>query len=194
MTMNFFRTVFFMLVAFPLTAGAQDKVRHYVFDKDHTNIIWFAGHKGYSKSMGQFMDYSGDIVIDKANPAASSMTVVIKTGSIMTGLAKFDAHLKSPDFFNVGKYPTATFKSTKVTLDGENKAVVEGNFTMLGKTNPVTLKVKLNKMDMDYGAADTRAGFSAKTTLKRSLWGMKMYVPFVSDDIKIIIEAELVKK
>lgn len=194
MRIKTFTAICFLLSIFPFTVSAEGKAPHYAFDKAHTSIIWFAGHKGYSKSMGQFMDFAGDVVLDSDNPAASSVEITIKTTSMTTGLADFDAHLKSPDFFNVAQYPTASFKSTKVIFHGNNKATVEGNFTLLGQTHPLVLDVVLNKRDTDMSAREVRAGFSAKTTVKRSKWGMKTYVPFISDDIDIIIETEIIKK
>lgn len=182
----------FMLFS-PLLAQAENKVRGveiYHFDKAHTNIMWFISHIGFSNSMGQFMDYEGRIILDHDNPDQSSVTITIKTPSIMTGQAEFDTHLKSADFFNVAKYPTATFVSTKVILLGENKATVEGKFTLLGITRPLTLKVRLNKRAMDIPTNKMRTGFSVRTTLKRSRWGLKYYLPFVGDDVIIRIETE----
>lgn len=193
MRIKFLTAVCFILSVSPFTIATAGDALHYGFDKSHTNIIWFAGHKGYSKSMGQFMDFDGDVVLDSDNPAASSVEITISMDSMTTGLAKFDAHLKSPDFFDVAQYSTASFKSTKVIFQG-NRAKVEGDFTLLGKTLPLVLDVVLNKRDTDMSAPEVRAGFSAKATIKRSKWGMNKYVPFIGDDIDIVIEAEIVKK
>lgn len=180
----------------PLAAQAEVKVTGrevYHFDKAHTSILWFISHIGFSNSVGQFMDYDGQIILDHDNPDQSSVTINIRTASIMTGQADFDTHLKSADFFNVEKYPTATFVSTKVTLLEDNRATVEGNFTLLGITKPLTLKVRFNKRAMDIQKNIMRAGFSVKTTIKRSLWGMKHYLPFIGDDVIIRIEAEALR-
>lgn len=177
----------------PLLTQAEDiKLGRevYNFDTDHTNIMWFASHLGFSNSMGQFMEYDGQIILDHGHPDQSSVNITIQTASIMTGLPKFDTHLKSADFFDVEKYPTATFTSTKVTLEDGDKAIVDGNFTLLGITKPLTLKIRLNKRSMDIPKNKMRTGFSVKTTVKRSLWNMKKYLPFVGDDVIIRIEAE----
>lgn len=162
----------------------------YHFDKTHTNIMWFANHIGFSKSMGQFMEFDGQVILDHDRPELSCVTVTLKTASIMTGQEKFDAHLKSSDFFDVENFPTATFISRKVSLLENNKASVEGDFTLLGVTRPLTLKIRLNKRAMDIQTNKFRAGFTASTTVKRSKWGMKKYLPFVGDNVKIRIEAE----
>lgn len=182
-----------LLLFSPLMAQGQDNVTGrevYHFDKRHTNIMWFASHMGFSDSMGQFMDFDGEIILDHDNPAQSSVTFTVNMASVMTGLSKFDAHLKSADFFNVDKYPTARFVSSKVTLTGDNKATVEGDFTLIGITKPLTLKVRLNRRAMDIRENIIRSGFSVRTTVKRSRYGMKYSLPFVGDDVTIRIEAE----
>ncbi len=182
-----------LLLFSPLSALAEVKITGkeiYHFDKSHTNIMWFASHMGFSDSMGQFMDFDGKIILDHDNPDQSSVTFTLKTASIMTGLPEFDKHLKTADFFDVEKYPTARFVSKKVTLLDENLAQVEGDFTLLGRTLPLVLKVRLNKRAMDIQKNIMRTGFSVKTTVKRSRWGMKKYLPFVGDQVKIRIEAE----
>ena len=182
----------------PIFSQAEEKVtgtETYIFDKSHTNIMWFADHLGFSKSMGQFMDYDGEYVLNFDKPEESRINISIKTASVMTGLPKFDAHLKNADFFDVEKYPTADFKSEEIILKGENEAEVKGSFTMLGVTKPLTLMVKFNKRAMDTYANNIRTGFSVKTKIKRSEFGMNKYVPFVSDEIPLVIETEgLLKK
>ncbi len=182
-----------LLLFSPVAALAEVKITGkeiYHFDKSHTNIMWFASHMGFSDSMGQFMDYDGEIILDHDNPDQSSVTFTLKTASIMTGIAEFDKHLKTADFLDVEKYPTARFVSKKVILLDENLAQVEGDFTLLDRTLPLVLKVRLNKRAMDIPKNIMRTGFSVKTTVKRSRWGMKKYLPFVGDLVKIRIEAE----
>jgi len=162
----------------------------YVFDKAHTNIMWFVSHIGYSDSMGQFMDYQGRIILDHDQPEQSSVKITLDTASIMTGQPEFDKHLRSADFFDVEKYPAAHFESTRVTVTGKDRATVDGLFTLLGKSRPLSLDVRFNKRGMDIEKNTPRAGFSARATVKRSLWGMKKYLGFVGDNVKIRIEAE----
>ena len=187
--------ILYLSVAATMAADSKLTGREiYRLDKAHTNIMWFISHLGFSNSMGQFMDYQGRIILDHDNPANSSVKVTINTASLMTGQEDFDTHLKSADFFNVEKYPTAIFNSTKVTLQEDNKAVVDGDFTLLGVTHPLTLKIRLNKRAMDIAKNRMRTGFSVKATLKRSRWGMKTYLPLVGDDVIIRIEAEALKE
>ena len=124
-----------LMILSPLTALAADETggskETYHLDKRHTNIMWFTSHMGFSNSMGQFMDFEGQVTLDPENPDQSSVTLTIQTASIMTGLEDFDKHLKSADFFDVEKFPTATFTSHKVTLLEDNQASVEGEFTLV---------------------------------------------------------------
>ena len=176
-------------LAFGAQALAADT---YHFDKTHTNIMWFASHFGFSDSMGQFMEYDGKIVLDEANPEASSVEVVIQTGSIMTGLPKFDEHLKSADFFDVAKHPTATFTSNKIEKTGDNTAKIHGAFTMLGKTHPLTLDATLNKLGENPFNKQQTVGFTVKGTIDRSQYGMNYAIPGIPAEVDLLIETEAV--
>lgn len=190
----FLKTVATFLLLFSYaTLQAQENPtgqEAYDFDPDHTSILWFANHIGYSDSSGQFMDFDGDIMLDYDNPAQSSVKITIETASIRTGLDDFDAHLKSKDFFHVEQFPTMTFESRKVTLTGDRTAEIEGDLTLLGQTKPVALRARFNKRGMDIQKNFLRTGFSVRTTIKRSDWGMKAYLPLVGDEVDILIEAE----
>ncbi len=178
-----------LIISFFFISQAQ-AVETYKFDPNHTNITWFANHFGFSNPSGKFTETEGKIILDRANPKKSSVEITIKTASISTGLAKFDNHLKSTDFFNVEKFPTATFVSTEVIPNGQNKATVKGDLTLLGVTNPVILNVKLNKTGINPLYQVKTVGFSASTTIKRSTFGIDYAIPGVSDVVKIAIEAE----
>lgn len=183
-----------LILSGSVTAQATTGMETYHFDKSHTNIMWFVSHIGFSNSMGQFMDYDGKIILNHDKPEQSSVTITLETASIMTGQENFDAHLRSEDFFDVEKYPTATFISTKVSLLEDNRATVDGNFTLLGITKPLTLVVRLNKRAMDARKNKMRTGFSIETTIKRSDWGMGYSLPFVGDNVVIKIEAEALQE
>lgn len=181
-----------LILAPALTKAAEaDKPQKYTFDKNHTNILWFASHFGFSDSEGQFTDFDGALMLDEAKPENSSVEIIIKTASIMTGIPKFDEHLKSKDFFDVEKFPEARFVSAKVERTGENTAKVHGDFTLLGKTKPVALDVTLNKIGKNPFTQQQTAGFTATTTIKRSEYGMIYGLPGVPDEVKIHIETEL---
>lgn len=161
----------------------------YKLDASHTAITWHVNHFGFSTPSGKFMSVDGEVTLDEANPAASSVKVTVDVSGINSGVAKLDEHLKAPDFFDVAKFPTATFVSKKVELTGKDTAKVEGDLTLRGVTKPVVLDVKLNKIGENMFKLKT-AGFTASTTIKRSEFGMTTYVPNLGDDVKIDIESE----
>lgn len=169
------------------TAFAADK---YVLDPTHTTIVWSANHFGYSNPLGLLPMVEGTLMLDEANPEKSSVDVTVDTGKITTGNQKFDDHLKNKDFFNIAEFPKATFTSFKVEKTGDKTAKVTGNLTLLGKTKPVVLDVTFNSKGEHFMTKKPTVGFSATTTIKRSEFGMNYGIPNVSDDVKLIIEAE----
>ncbi len=175
---------------FGLSAHAEPVA--YEFDANHTTITWQAEHFGFSEPSGKFMDITGSLTLDETNPANSSVDVVIRPASVVTGIAKFDEHLKSADFFNIAQFPEASFKSTRVELDGDDKdeAKVHGTLTLLGVSKPVVLDVDLNKIGENPMNKKKTAGFSASTTIKRSDFGINYALPGVSDEVELEIEVE----
>lgn len=161
----------------------------YKLDASHTAITWHVNHFGFSTPSGKFMSVDGEVTLDEANPAASSVKVTVDISGINSGVTKLDEHLKASDFFDVAKFPTATFVSKKVEPTGKDTAKVEGDLTLRGVTKPVVLDVKLNKIGENMFKLKT-AGFTASTTIKRSEFGMTTYVPNLGDDVKIDIESE----
>lgn len=164
----------------------------YTLDPTHTNIVWKADHFGFSKPSGKFTEVEGTLVLDEENPEASKVSVLIKPASVMTGVAKFDEHLKTPDFFNVLKYPEATFKSFKVEKTGDKTAKIHGDLTLLGITKRIVLDATLNKIDTNPFGKHV-AGFTLSGTIKRSDFGMRYGLPGVSDEIPLDIEVEAIR-
>lgn len=162
----------------------------YKLDPNHTNITWSANHFGFSNPNGKFNDATGTINFDEKNIEKSSVNVVINIESLVTGLKKFDAHLKSADFFDVDKFPTAKFMSTKVVKTTKNTGKIYGELTLHGITKPVVLDAKLNKKGNHPFTQKDTVGFSATTKIKRSEFDMNYGIPGVSDEVKLTIEVE----
>ncbi len=162
----------------------------YAFDKDHTQIIFFVDHLGFSKSYGEFHDYDGYFIFDQKNPKNSKIEISIKTDSIDMDSDKWNEHMKSPDFFNVEAFPDMTFKSTDIKITGKKTAKITGDLTLLGVTKPVVLETTYNKSDKHPFSGKYVSGFSAKAKLKRSDFGMVYGLPAVGDEINILIEVE----
>ncbi len=188
MISNSIRTLALTALVSGLTFSAQ-AAETYKLDPSHTAITWHVNHFGFSTPSGKFMNVDGQVTLDEANPASSSVNVTINVADINSGVAKLDEHLKTPDFFDVAKFPTASFISKKVELTGKDTAKVEGDLTLRGVTKPVILDVKLNQIGENMMKLKT-AGFTASTTIKRSDFGMSTYVPNLGDEVKIDIESE----
>jgi polyisoprenoid-binding protein YceI len=168
-------------------------------DPTHSSVEFAVRHLMISTVKGRFNAVEGTIVLDEANPAASTAEITVQAASIDTREPQRDAHLRSADFFDVEKYPTLTFRSTgvnDVTADGFTLA---GDLTIHGVTRPVTLEVVNEGRGKDPWGGE-RAGFAATTRIKRSDFGLTWNQLLetggiaVGDEVKISLDVELVKK
>lgn len=176
-----------LLLILPLHAQASET---YQFDPMHTYVLWHINHFGFSIQTGKFTMVDGSLVVDEKKPQNSQVNVTIPMQNIATGIPKLDEHLASDDFFNVKKYPTAVFKSTKVEVTGKDKGKVYGTLTLLGVTKPVILNVKLLKSGIQPMKNKKSLGFTATTSFKRSEFGLDKYLPALGDEVQIEIGAE----
>ncbi len=163
----------------------------YVTDPNHRYITFTYLHQGFSRPYLRWRDWTGELTWNAEDPAASSIEVVIDAESIDSGVDDFDGHLKSADFFDVANHPEIAFVSTSVERTGATAGTVTGDLTIKGVTKPVTLTVAFNLAAAGRDGTP-KLGFSAKGTVKRSDFGVDKYVPYVSDEVDVIIEAELV--
>src|SRR5438552_4464064 len=130
------------LVCIALGSSAQAN-ETYKFDQSRS-VIGFAVHQFLGTTHGKFTKFDGKIDIDPAHPEKSSVSSRIDVRSIDTGIVKRDNHLRSPEFFNVEKFPEITFKSRSVKRTGPQEGDIAGDLTMHGVTKPITLHVKLS--------------------------------------------------
>ena len=165
----------------------------YKVDSTHTFPSFEVGHLGFSTQRGRFNTTSGTIVMDRAKKTAS-IDIAIDAASINTGLAKLEDHLKTPDFLDVAKHPTITFKSTGARFEGDKLAAVDGKLTMRGVTKPVTLAVSSFYCGMHPIIKKPACGADAVTTIKRSDFGINYALPAVSDEVKLLIQVEAHKQ
>lgn len=161
----------------------------YTLDPGHTYVLWHIKHFGYSTQSGKWYA-SGKLILDKDKPENSKVNADIKIADIVTGIPKLDTHLKGKDFFDVQKFPTATFVSDKVDVTGAKTANVHGILTLHGVAKPVTLAVTLNQDSVSPMTNKPTVGFTATTTIKRSDFGISAYLPGLGDEVKIDIESE----
>ena len=174
---------------FGLVAAPAFAADTYTFNADHTFVGFEYNHFGFSHMNAKFMNIAGTVTLDQVSPANSSVAVSFTIDGLNTGVAKLDADLKAPNFFDAAKYPNVTFKSTQVVLTGATTADVTGDLTLHGVTKPVTLHVTLNKISDDKA----KAGFSATGSLLRSDFGITTFLPMVPDQVDLTIEAEAKK-
>ena len=184
-----------IVVAFPVLAHADT----WQIDSSHTNVEFTVRHMMISNVKGQFQKTTGTITANGNDPASAKIDVTIDASSVDTRVERRDAHLKSPDFLDVAKYPTITFKSTKVEADGPNKWKMTGDLTVHGVTKPVVLDVEGSGPPIQV-MGNTRAGASATTKIKRSDFGLTWNKALetggvlVGDEVAISIDVEAVKK
>ncbi|MBB5941924.1 YceI family protein [Xanthomonas sp. 3307] len=175
-------------------AAAKGVSGTYTLDPAHTDVLVQWSHFGFSNPSAHFGDVDGTLVYNAQDVSKSSVNVTLPLSGLNSFTAKFDEHLKSADFFDAAKFPTATFKSTKVTSAGANKLTVAGDLTIKGTTKPVVLAVTLNGAGPHPMKKVPALGFDATTTVKRSDFGLGAYVPNVSDEVKIRITTEALQK
>jgi polyisoprenoid-binding protein YceI len=168
-------------------------------DPSHSAIAFSVRHMVVSKTRGRFNKWSGQLRFDAGNPSASSVEVDIDPASLDTGDTQRDAHLRSADFFDVEKYPTASFRSTRVEVAGEGRYRVTGNLTVHGITQPVLLDVTYEGSGKDPWGGE-RAGFSATTTIDRKHFGLEWNKALetggllVGEKVELNLEIEAVKQ
>jgi len=168
-------------------------------DSAHSEINFTVRHMMISNVRGRFEKFTGSVNLDEQTPANSTVDVIIDTTSINTREEKRDAHLRSPDFFNVEQYPSMSFKSTRVEVLDESHGRLHGDLTIRGVTRPVVLDVEYAGMSKSPWGT-TSAGFTASTRINRKDWGLEWNVALetggwlVGDEIKIDIDLELVKQ
>jgi polyisoprenoid-binding protein YceI len=186
-TMNRKIATLLLIMLSPLSQAAD-----YLFDKVHTQILFKVSHMGFSHSTGAFVDFDGKFNFNKNDFSDSSVNVTIQVASLNLNDDTWNEHMLDKKWFDVNKYPTMEFTSTKVVPTGESTMDVIGQLTIKGVTKPATLQVTVNKVGVQMGKR--KAGFSATTRIDRSQFGMDTYAGMIGTDIDIHIEAEGLKQ
>ncbi|ABC83592.1 YceI family protein [Anaeromyxobacter dehalogenans] len=187
-----------VLLALAVPALAHAQADTWNIDPAHTLSSFTVRHLVITNVRGEFGKTTGAVKLDEKDLAKSSVEATIDATTLNTRVPDRDAHLKSPDFFDVAKYPTLTFKSTKVEKIGEGKLKVTGDLTMKGVTKPVVLEVLGPTSAIKDPGGNLRRGLVATTMVNRRDFGLNWSKtveagPVVGDEVKIEIEAELVK-
>lgn len=164
----------------------------YKIDPAHSNVQFSVGHLGIGNIVGRFNTVAGNFNID--SKGSSKVDVTIEVTSVDTNHEKREAHLRSPDFFNVKQYPTMKFVSDKVSYNNQGEPIsVSGSFTLHGKTQNVTLTIQPVGAGKDPWG-NYRAGYTATTVIKRSAFDMNFMADGIGDDISITMNIEAIKQ
>lgn len=182
------RALMFAAALFAAGAAHADPVT-YVLDPAHTQVAFSIDRFGFNRVLGQFDQVEGELILDEANPANSSVRAVVQIASIDAGNATREEHLRGERWLNAAQFPTMEFRSTSVRLVSETRAEVTGNLTLLGRTHPLTLDVTLNRIADAPNNQRRTAGFSATGELSRAGWGSTTAANLIGDAVSIQIEA-----
>ena len=178
-----------------LLFGAQAMAADYKIDKEgqHAFVNFKISHLGYSWLYGTFKDFDGSFSFDAAKPEASAVKVELKTASVDSNHAERDKHLRSADFLNVAKHPTATFASTSVKSTGEGTADITGDLTLNGVTKPVVIAARFIGEGQDpWGGY--RAGFEGSSRLKLKDFDIQKDLGPAAQEVELIISVEGVRQ
>lgn len=182
-------SIAFAWSALPGLLGADT----YQIDPVHSTVEFKVKHLGISTVSGAFREFKGSGVLDPEKPELSTLEVVAQAASVDTGVAKRDEHLRGPDFFDTAKYPTLSFKSTKVEKLTGNKFSVTGDFTLLGVTKPITFEVEASAEAQGIKEEIRRGGETA-FTIKRSDYGMAKMIGPIGDEVHVLIAFSAIKQ
>jgi len=173
--------------------GAQTST--WAIDPAHSEVEFAVRHMGVSNVHGRIGGINGNILLNDADATKSTVSVTIDVNTLDTGVTGRDSDLKSPNWFDVAKFPSATFESTSVTVSGTHMKI-DGNLTIHGVKRPVELDVEGPSPAVPGMDHKPHSGYSATTTIKRKDFGVGANAPatMVGDDIKLTIELEVVKQ
>jgi polyisoprenoid-binding protein YceI len=186
------------LIAIPLFAVCASAAMStfaadtYTIDPTHTYPSFESDHMGISVWRGKFTKTSGDITLDPAGKTGS-MNIKIDAGSMDFGIEALNKRTKAADFFDVEKFPEATYKGTSVKFDGDKPVSVEGEFTLRGVTKPLTLTINKFTCVVDGMTKRQRCGADASAEFSRADFGLIYGIPKFSPQVKLAIQVEAIK-
>ena len=160
----------------------------YELDPLHSRVTWTTNHRGFSNYSGLLADLTGRMTLNPAEPDRTSLTVTIPMDRGGTFQSNLDGVLQST-FFESGRYPTATFASTRVERINERQARVTGDLTLKGATNTVTFVGTFNGAGVHPDSKRYIIGFNGDTTIRRSAFGITA-APVIGDEVRLSLEAE----
>jgi polyisoprenoid-binding protein YceI len=179
-------TVVFAVIA----TGAIAAPEKFILDKDHTYVGFDVSYLILARVSGRFDDFQGSFVINREHPEKNRADIIIKTGSVNTGIKTRDEDIRGPGLFNANRHPTMVFHSQKIELGPDNTGVMNGDLTLLGITKPVTMDIfripdpKFKGSGKDESFA---GGFKATGKIKRSDFGMNAYIRPIGNTVTLYV-------
>ena len=166
----------------------------YAVEPNHTRVQFAVSHMGFTDWYGDFTGVSGQLNLNAATPARSSVDITIPTASVVTTNAKLDGELRGDAWLDAEKFPQIHFVSTKVVRQGKTRARIFGDLTLHGVTRPVVLEASFNGAGVNPMSKGTTVGFNATASIKRSDFGVATYIPLIGDEVNIRISAAFERK
>ena len=181
-----------MILAASLLAGVIQPAHAAKFDIDivHSGIAFYIDHLGFSRVIGTATDFSGSFEFDAAKPDASSLDVKVGVSSISTNNKQRDGDIQGADWFNATEFPEITFVGKEFKKTTDTTGEITGDWTIAGVTQPARLDVTFNKEGQNPWDKSHVVGFSARTKIKRSDFGMKAALGMIGDEVELVIEIE----
>lgn len=179
--------------AAPSSDASKVTAGTYKADPNHTQILYSYKHLGFTQNMGLLSGATGTLTLDPKNAANDKVSVDVPINTIHTTIAALDKELVGPMFFDAAKYPTAHFESTSVTVNGKS-AKIAGNFTIHGVTKPGVINATFEAVGPNPMSKKETISFSGTSTIKRSDFGVKQFVPMVGDEVQLTITAAFEKQ
>jgi len=186
------RLLLVITAAIALSASAFAQAKTWQIDPNHSAAQFSVRHMGISTVRGAFTKVSGTVTYDPADPSKTTLEATIDASSVDTRVERRDNDLRSPNFFDVAKYPTLTFKSKRVEAAGTGKLKITGDLTIHGVTKEVVLDVDGPSAPVQDQKGNSHMGASASTKINRKDYGVNGASSVVGDDVPITIDVELV--
>ena len=181
-----------VVAAFAASSAIAFAADSYTIDPGHTYPSFEADHMGISVLRGKFTKSSGSVTLDRA-AKTGTIDITIDANSLDFGNEKLNGHAKSPDMFDVAKFPTVSYKAKSIKFNGDVPATVDGELTLHGVTKPVTLTINKFKCIEHPMLKKEVCGADASAEFKRSDFGINFGLPRFSPEVKLAIQVEAVK-
>lgn len=165
----------------------------FTLDLDHATIHWKVDHLGFSLFVGRFDRFAASLDFDPEAAEAASLEVVIDTGSVSTHVPGFADELRGSAWLDTDRHPEARFVSRAITVTGPETGTVEGDLTLLGTTNPVTLDVTFNGGAGNFVTGRYTLGFAATAVIDRTAFGLTTLAPAIGREVVLEIHAEFIE-